>query len=108
MAALLLPARALGFACVLGVAAELLLGALWLLADDEEGETAATAVTETAGTSATATAASLEPVAATSAATVETVTGEIAWTSTGASTTGDWVAVTSGADVELLCESVVD
>ena len=48
---------------------------------------------------------SLEPAAATIAVTVEIEPEEIAWTSsTGASTTGDWVAVTSGIGAASFCE----
>jgi len=50
-------------------------------------------------------AVSLEPAAATIAVTVEIEPEEIAWTSsTGASTTGDWVAVTSGIGAASFCE----
>lgn len=64
---------------------------------------------DTADASIDAIAASLEPAAATSAAIVETAPEEIAWnSSTGASTTGDWVAVTSGIGATSFCESDVD
>ncbi len=54
-------------------------------------------------------AASLEPAAATSAVKVETEPEEIAWTSsTGDSTTDDWVAVTSGIGAVSFCETDVD
>lgn len=64
---------------------------------------------ETADASIDAIAASLEPPAATSADIVETAPEEIAWnSSTGTSTTGDWVAVTSGIGAASFCESDVD
>jgi hypothetical protein len=88
--------------------AELFLGALWLLVADEAGDSTATDVTagaETADASIDAIATSLEPAAATPEVIVEIEPKEIAWTSsTGASTTGDWVAVTSGIGAGSFCE----
>jgi hypothetical protein len=88
--------------------AGLFLGALWLLAADEARDSTATDVAagaETADASIDAIAVSLEPAAATPAVIVEIEPEEIAWTSsTGASTTGDWVAVTSGIGAASFCE----
>jgi hypothetical protein len=87
--------------------AELFLGALWLLAEDAVDSTATdvAAVAETADASMDAMGESLEPAAATPAVIVATEPEEIAWTSsTGASTIGDWVAVTSGIGAASFCE----
>jgi len=92
--------------------AELFLGALWLLAADEAGDSTTTDVAagaETADASIDAIAVSLEPAAATPAVIVDIEPEEIAWTSsTGASTTGDWVAVTSGMGAASFCEKDED
>jgi hypothetical protein len=94
-------------ACVLEDA-ELFLGALWLLAAAEAGDSTATDVAagaETADASIDAIATSLEPAAATPEVIVEIEPEEIEWTSsTGATTTGDWVAVTSGIGAASFCE----
>jgi hypothetical protein len=93
-------------ACALGDA-ELFLGALWLLAADEVWDSTATEVAagaETADASMDAIAASLGPAAAAPAGMEVIETEEIAWTSSaGASTTVDWVAVTSGIGAASLC-----
>jgi hypothetical protein len=109
----LLPA-ALGLDCV-REDAPFFLGALGLLTADEAGESRVTDVAagaETVDASIDAIAVSIEPAAgaATSAVIVGTDIEEIAWTSstTGASTIGDWVAVTSGMGAAVICESEVD
>ncbi|HUK75727.1 MAG TPA: hypothetical protein VLU99_08035, partial [Nitrososphaerales archaeon] len=64
--------------------AELFLGALWLLAADEAGDSTTTDVAagaETADASIDAIAVSLEPAAATPAVIVDIEPEEIAWTS---------------------------
>jgi len=102
---------ALDFACVLGDAV-LLLGALWALAAGavrDPTEPDGDAGDEVADASIDATAASLEPAEATSADVVGTTPKENAWnSSTGAFTTGDNVAVTSGLGAATSCETEVD
>jgi hypothetical protein len=64
---------------------------------------------ETADASTDAIVVSLEPAAAIPAVIVDVEPEEIAWTSsTGASTTGDWVAVTSGIGAASFCEKDED
>lgn len=104
--AALLPAGALGFEDVLE--AELLLGALGVLAADDTRGVAVTAGTETIGGSTGATAASLGLGVAISAATVGTETDDTVSTSTGASATGDEDVATSGAGAEKLRGPEVD
>ncbi len=113
MALPLPPPLALDLACALEDAA-LFLDTLWALtaagAVWDSTMTDADAGDETADASIDAIAASLGPAAATtSAVIVETALEEIGWnSSTGASTTGDWVAVTSGVGAASICESDVD